>query len=137
MKYVTTVAILLSGAVLFCACSTDEGPVSPEATASVDRFSGVSGNCMNEDGGVNGVTCKVCNPLTGLPLPNFLSGVSYTHPRYGVGYYECPVSPDVAPPPDGTWVVVKGSSPDTAAWGASAPFQWYAPAVTNVIVNEY
>ena len=136
MKYVTVIAVLLS-AVLLCSCSSEEGTVSPKAPVPMDQFSGVSGFCMNEDGGVNGVTCKVCSPFTGLPLPNFLSGVSYTHPRYGVGYYECPVSPDVAPPPDGTWLVVKGSNPDTANWGSSALFQWYSPRVTNVIVTEY
>jgi hypothetical protein len=139
MKRLTLLVIGLSMVALFlCACSSDEGPVSPKVMASEnDRFSGVSGYCMNEDGSVNGVTCKVCNPLTGLPMPNFLSGVSYTHPVYGGGYYECPLSPEMAPPPDGTWVVVKGSNPDTATWGSSAAFQWYSPSVTNVIVNEY
>ena len=137
MKHVTILAILLSGAVLFCACSTDEGTVGPKATASVDQPYGVSGFCMNEDGRVNGVSCVVCNAFSGLPMPNFWTGISRTHPFYGDGYYECRLRMEMAPPPDGTWLVVKGSSPDTATWGTSAAFQWYYPSVTNVIVNEY
>jgi hypothetical protein len=138
MKRVTFLIFMVSAAaLLLCACSSEEGTVSPKPTGSEDTvFEGVSGYCLNSGGGAtNRITCEVCNPMTGVPHPYFDPGVSDTDPVHGAGYYECEGNDNQMPPLSGTIFVVVGYDIN-GFWGISDPFIWYTPAVNNVTVNE-
>jgi hypothetical protein len=140
MRYFTILAVVLSGAALFCACSSEEGPVNskPVVPAGPEEsiFGSVSGFCKDSGGsGENFIACYVCDPMTGEESFSFYPAFSETDPLLGAGFYECDRVPFVAPPLDGTVLVVIGYDRGEF-WGMSDPFVWTNPSVMGVIVNE-
>ncbi|MGD8717549.1 MAG: hypothetical protein PVH29_01890 [Candidatus Zixiibacteriota bacterium] len=139
MKRVTfLITVLSAAALLLCACSSEEGTLSPEPTGSKDDIAeGVSGNCLNNiNEGTNRITCEVYVYATGMPCLSFEPCVSYTDGTYGTGYYACERCPELAPPMDGTILYVYGYTAE-GAWGISSLFAWTQPNETNIVVNEY
>jgi hypothetical protein len=134
---VLTIA-LSAAALLLCACSSEEGTVSPKPTASgASLYGHVSGFCVDSSSDeVNGITCKVYVYGEEDPSYSFYSDVSHEDRVLGDGYYECGRVPYVVPPWDGTVLIVLGFDGATP-WGASAPFVWYQPDEEGIIVYEY
>jgi hypothetical protein len=129
MKRGTFLIIMLSAAaLLFCACSSNEGTMNPTPTGPEDTvFYGVNGHCYGTANiGVNGKICKVYG-LSGNQY--FQSNVSHTDPLYGSGYYACWAYPIQVFPPDGTMMYVVAFNRDNTVWGVSAPFEWEWPHV--------
>ncbi|MGD8717548.1 MAG: hypothetical protein PVH29_01885 [Candidatus Zixiibacteriota bacterium] len=138
MKRVTFLIFMVSAAaLLLCACSSEEGTVSPKPTGSgASLYGHVSGFCVDSSNAkVDGINCEVYVYSTGNPSFSFYDCKSDTDPVYGAGSYECGRIPYVVPPWDGTYLVVKGFDGEDE-WGASAPFAWYQPDEEGIIVYE-
>jgi hypothetical protein len=139
MIRITVLAVLLSAAVLLCACSSDEGTMSPTPLDPKDtEFEGVSGYCVKESGGKkNGINCQVYDASSIPPTQYFQSNVSHTDPVHGAGFYACWADEEGISPPDGTYLIVKGYNRNGGLWGWSDVFEWESPHVKWVTVYEH
>ncbi len=137
MRYFKIILLFSAITFIISACSSSDriptGP--PEFSDDEYPFYGVSGLCLVPPGwGLNGVVCYVVEYDNSQQWFNV--GVSTTHPIHGSGWYECATTESGPFPDDGTLLVVVGYYLDEP-WGASEPFEWEYPNVTNVTVWEY